>query len=172
MANGSPAFCRLLTRPLQWLPAHLTSGGLALALNHLLADALASGEIAFLDGKVVAIEVGDLGIGLRLTLRGGVFARPPAHVGADVVFRGNAHAYLLLATQHEDADALFFRRLLRIEGDTATGLHLKNFLDALGDSPLPTPARRALEGLLDQYERHCVDESSAKADSGPVSPVG
>ena len=38
---------------------------------------------------------------------------------------------LLLATRREDPDTLFFNRRLNIEGDTETGLHVKNLLDSL-----------------------------------------
>ena len=34
-------------------------------------------------------------------------------------------------TRREDPDTLFFNRRLCIEGDTATGVHVKNLLDAL-----------------------------------------
>ncbi len=78
-------------------------------------------------------------------------------------FSGDAYTFLLLVTQREDADSLFFQRRLRIEGDTAIGLHLKNFLDALGEPPLPGPARQALERFTDLYARRCGGASAAQA---------
>jgi predicted lipid carrier protein YhbT len=39
--------------------------------------------------------------------------------------------YWQLATRREDPDTLFFSRRLCIEGDTETGVHVKNLLDAL-----------------------------------------
>jgi predicted lipid carrier protein YhbT len=39
---------------------------------------------------------------------------------------------MLLATRRVDPDTLFFERRLLIEGDTETGLRLKNVLDAIG----------------------------------------
>jgi predicted lipid carrier protein YhbT len=36
-----------------------------------------------------------------------------------------------LASRREDPDTLFFHRRLCIEGETETGLHVKNLLDAL-----------------------------------------
>lgn len=172
MPVPAPGVCRLLTMPLKWLLQPLHAGGLSLVLNHLLANALADGEMDFLHGKMVSIEITDLGICYRLAFDEDGFRPAPAGVEADVSFSGDAQAFLWLATQREDADSLFFQRLLRIQGDTATGLHLKNFLDALGVPPLPGPARHALEWLADLHARNC---GAAVADqdrrSNPGRPV-
>tara|TARA_R110001592_G_scaffold67059_1_gene205862 strand:- start:38688 stop:39221 length:534 start_codon:yes stop_codon:yes gene_type:complete len=48
----------------------------------------------------------------------------------DVTIRGSLKSFVLLASQKEDPDTLFFQRDLVIEGDTDLGLHLKNLLDA------------------------------------------
>ena len=166
-----PRLCQLLIRPLRWVPQRVHAGGLALSLNHLFAHALADGELAFLRGKVLGIEVTDLGIRYRLRLDGQGFLAAPAGGRPDVRFAGDAHTLLLLATQREDADTLFFQRRLRIEGDTATGLHLKNFLDALGEPSLPLPARHALERLLDLYAGRCLSATPAEPTFGPrISP--
>lgn len=74
----------------------------------------------------------------------------------DVRVRANAEDLLRLALHMEDADTLFFHRRLEMEGDTAVGVYLKNFLDSLevdwaayGDAvanrvllPLQSPIRR------------------------------
>ena len=46
-------------------------------------------------------------------------------------FKGKLEDFWLLATRREDPDTLFFNRRLAIEGDTETGLYVKNMLDAL-----------------------------------------
>ncbi len=155
MAFALPDLCPILARPLRWLPQGAHDGGLSLMLNHLLAQALASGELDFLRGKLIRIEVVDLGIQYGLSLGAAGFVAGGAAGEPDVLFSGDAHTFLLLATQGEDADTLFFQRRLRIQGDTATGLQLKNFLDALGEPPLPAPASRALERFADLYGRYC-----------------
>jgi len=152
----APRPCDLLTRPLRWLPQRVHAGGLSLILNNLLAHALAQGDLEFVRGKVICIEVVDLGIRYRLQLDVGGFVAAPGSQKADVRFSGDAYTFLLLASQREDADSLFFQRLLRIEGDTATGLHLKNFLDSLGELSLPGPARAALERFTDLFARYCA----------------
>ena len=166
MPTATPGLCRFITKPLSWLPPRLHAGGLSLVPNHLLAHSLAGDEMDFLRGKVVSLEVTDLGIRYHLMCKDEGFVPAAPRVEADVRFSGTAHAFLLLAAQREDADSLFFARLLRIEGDTATGLHLKNFLDALGQPPLPSPARHVLERFTDLYGRRC----GAMAQSPRLDP--
>jgi predicted lipid carrier protein YhbT len=170
MPTAAPGLCRFITKPLSWLPPRLHAGGLSLVLNHLLAHSLAGDEMDFLRGKVVSLDVTDLGIRYHLMCKDGGFVPAAPRVEADVRFSGTAHAFLLLAAQREDADSLFFARLLRIEGDTATGLHLKNFLDALGQPPLPSPARHVLERFTDLYGRRCgAAAQSPRLDPGATA---
>lgn len=168
-----PDLCHVLTRPLRWLPQRLHTGGLALALNRVLSDQLAQGELDFLRDKTVALEIVDLGVRHRLTLGEGGFGAAPAGTADDVRFHGALHTFLLLATQREDADSLFFRRLLRIEGDTATGLHLKNFIDALDEAPLPPALRHMLERFADLYAQHCIvtGETAQPPQPRPARPL-
>lgn len=166
MPISTTAFCRMLFGPLRWLPGRLHAGGLALVLNHLLAHALADGELDFLRGRVVSLEVADLGLVYRLRLAEEGFVAAQTGKDADVRFSGDANTFLLLATQREDADSLFFQRLLRIEGDTATGLHLKNFLDAFGEPQLPPPVRVALERFADLYATRCGSSQARQVSPG------
>ena len=48
-----------------------------------------------------------------------------------VGLRGNLYDFMLLVSREEDADAMFFKRRLKMEGDTELGLYIKNFLDGL-----------------------------------------
>lgn len=157
MFSPTHGLCRVLTGPLKWLPQRLHTGGLSLILNRVLADPMAAGELDFLRDRVISIEISDLGTRYCLVRDARGFAPAPTQAAADVRFSGDFHTLLLLLTQREDADTLFFQRRLRIQGDTATGLHLKNFLDALGEPPLPRPARLALERFADLYARRCGD---------------
>ena len=160
-AGRLPTFpCGLLASPLRWLPARLHGEGLALMLNRLFAEALEADELAFLDGRVLALRVSDLGIEYRLRLQGRRFLAAPGEGAEDLRFTGDTRTFLALATRREDPDTLFFQRRLRVEGDTEAGLALKNFLDALGDPPLPAPARRLLALLAEVHERYCVSRPS------------
>lgn len=150
----SPRLQHLALTPLRWLPARFHAGALALALNKVLTDALHSGELEFLHDRSLCLRIDDLELEYPIRLSAGRFHALPNGAHAEVRFSGNLETFLLLATGREDADSLFFQRRLRIEGDTALGLHLKNFIDALGQPPLPAVLRSALERIVDLYPKH------------------
>lgn len=81
--------------------------------------------------KTIQICIDDAGIVYRLTYNNGRFAAGAASGSAGLVLHGSLYDYLLLASRQQDADALFFHRRLRTEGDTELGLYVKNFLDSL-----------------------------------------
>ena len=95
-----------------------------LPLTRRLAEALAP-----LRGKVLRLEIRELGFGPQLTL--GPLGLVPALGAADVTVRASLRDYAALALRREDPDALFFSRRLVIEGDTALGLIVKNAIDSL-----------------------------------------
>ena len=120
----------IVLRPLGYLPRPMSNNGIVALCNRVFAAPLAAGELAFLDQRVLQITAEDAGV--NLIVRGdGERLRVATGPGApDVSIRGTAYDFLLLISQREDADTLFFQRRLRLEGDTELGLHLKNFLDA------------------------------------------
>ncbi|WP_456406437.1 ubiquinone anaerobic biosynthesis accessory factor UbiT [Thiolapillus sp.] len=132
----------LLTLPGRLLPNRLHSQGLTLLLNRLLSEPLANGELDFLQDRVLQIEVMDLALDYRLTLRDGKLAAAPAQNAPDVRFGGKAREFLLLALNEEDPDTLFFQRRLQLEGDTELGLEIKNLLYSLDEDLLPDPLHR------------------------------
>lgn len=156
MSQLPVGLCRLITRPLRWVPPRMHSSALALALNQVLQQSSSQGELQFLCGKTLSIEVMDLHI--RFFVRRGEQGFSPAHgkAEADVSFSGDSTALLALATRREDADTLFFQRRLRIQGDTATGLHLKNYLDAMEELPLPESLRQVFERFAGLYIARCA----------------
>ena len=134
MNPSVPGFPLLLARPLGLLPIGLHSRALALACNQVLREPLQRGEMEFLRGHTLEIRVLDLGISCRVTLAGGALRASAAD--PDVRIEGCCGDLLLLASQQEDPDSLFFSRRLRLQGNTELGLHLKNFLDAQEPPPL------------------------------------
>lgn len=82
-----------------------------------------------LRGKVLRLEIRELGTGPQLTLTR--LGLAPALGAPDVVVRAGLRDYLSLALRREDPDSLFFSRRLVVEGDTALGLAVKNALDSL-----------------------------------------
>lgn len=86
-------------------------------------------KFAPLRGKVLRLEIAELGFGPQLTLD--AIGLRPAFGRPDVTVRASLGDYFALALRREDADTLFFTRRLVIEGDTELGIEIKNALDAL-----------------------------------------
>ncbi len=125
----------LLRLPLRWLPDALHAQVLARAFNHLLRGQALATRLAELEGRSVCVHIRDCSAKIHFRFTGGRLV--PAWPGpALVTIGGDLGDFLDLATRAEDPDTLFFQRRLAIEGETETGLHLKNLLDAL-DYDLP-----------------------------------
>lgn len=85
-------------------------------------------------GKSFLITIEDLGLQLKFICQQGVFkphmsAQANAHP-ADVRLSALAVDFFQMASGMEDADTLFFKRRLKIEGDTELGVAVKYWLDA------------------------------------------
>jgi predicted lipid carrier protein YhbT len=119
---------------LQLAPGRLLAPLFAALFTHLLRGQPLVGRLAPLAGRCVSLFITDLGSELRFRITPTGLADGwgnHAGPGWDVRIRGAFDDFWLLATQREDPDTLFFQRRLAIEGDTETGLTLKNLLDAL-----------------------------------------
>ena len=156
-AAGVPAV--RLPGPFPWILQRLGSatspvhGLLAVpVLNRILAQSLAEGRLAFLEGRVVALRVRDLGLDLRISQSGRRLVECPCGGAPALVLAGSLHDFLVLATRREDPDTLFFQRRLAMEGDAALGLQVKNLLDEIEGGPLPAPLRVLLDRALDLWE--------------------
>ena len=127
-----PAPPAALRRLVERLPIEPPSLVLALVLNRVLLPKLDAGARAALAGQAVEVCVTDFGVRCRLALDVRGFS--PAAQGQPVRLRVAApgHAFWRMAAGDEDADTLFFERVLVMEGDTEYGLLLKNTLDAVG----------------------------------------
>lgn len=137
-----------LSLPGRLVPLWLHSRVLSRMLSQVLAAQIANGELAMLDGRTLGVAIRDAGVQYRLTLAGDSLAA--AEGAPDVVLSGELHAFLLMLARREDPDTLFFQRRLAIEGDTALGLEIKNFLDRLEWETLPLPA------VLDQLPQQAL----------------
>ena len=138
-----------LALPLRFLPVEVHSVALAKVLNQVMKEAIAEGELDFLEGRRVGIEVDDVGARYRLGLSDGKIRGYGARDPADATITGDLHDLLLLAARREDADTLFFQRRLRMSGDTELGLYLKNFLDAFEPPARLASLVKALDRLAD-----------------------
>lgn len=131
-----------LLPPVQWplrlalrlAPEALLASLIAALATHLLRGQLLQERLAQLAGKRVSLLMTDPACELRFRIGGRGLASgwdSRAGPGWDVRIRGSFDDFWLMATRAEDPDTLFFNRRLAIEGDTETGLALKNLLDAL-----------------------------------------
>ncbi len=132
LAAGAPLGLRGLVRT---LPVQPPSFVLARALDRWFLPRLDEATRTALSGRVVELEVQDLGLRARLLL--GARGFEVASSAPALTIRGGAQALWRLVRGHDDADRLFFERALVMEGDTEFGLLLKNTLDARG--PLGGP---------------------------------
>ena len=130
-AGPRPVFPTPLSLPLRLVPSYVHNKVLVTALNKLFSKDLDEGELDFLIDRVVHFTIEDAGIEYRFTLNNGELIPADKNRSPDLRLSGTAYDYLLLASRREDTDTLFFRRQLRMEGDTELGLYVKNFLDGL-----------------------------------------
>lgn len=122
----------------QHIPFAVQQRALEKGLNKLFAEALADGLFDVLEARWLRIFVEDLRLSWYLSKcpQSGqlVLAR---YQPAEVAISGNWREFLLLASRQEDPDTLFFRRRLRITGDTELGLAIKNLIDGMDPDQLP-----------------------------------
>lgn len=142
-----------LLRPLARLPFGLTQQAFIVLCNQVFAAALQAGELEFLSGRVLRIELRDARLVLRLSARNRHLRDPGAAGAADVCISGDAYAFLLLVSRREDPDTLFFQRHLRILGDTELGLYVKNFLDAWEPPAAVHGVQQGIATLLERFGR-------------------
>lgn len=141
----SPSLLYSLTFPLRLVPGVMHSQALATMLNQVMKDALLEGELDFLQGRRVAIEIDDIGVRYLLGLADGRIQGFGRDAKADASIAGGLREFLLLAARREDADTLFFQRRLRMSGDTELGLYLKNFFDAFEPPARWAPLTQVLD---------------------------
>ena len=111
-------------------------------MARVLAAPIAAGNLDFMRGRRLGIEVNDLCLRWVIELRDGRLVVDDGHAEASV--RGSATDLLLLASRLEDADTLFFQRRLVLTGDTELGLTARNLLDRLPWESVPLGLRIAL----------------------------
>lgn len=115
---------------LRLFPDTLHTHLIAHAFNHAMRGQALVQRLAQLHDKRVCLRVTDANRSLYWRIDHGRL-RPDDAGTYDVRISGSSLDFLRLATRAEDPDTLFFSRRLAIEGDTHTGLHIKNLLDAL-----------------------------------------
>lgn len=127
----------LLLKPANYLPFPIQKLALERTLKLAFNQPLAEGDLDFLKGRWLKIDVSNLGLQWLFSCGPAREVLIRKHGAFDVCIRGDFKSFILLAAQKEDPDTLFFQRDLVIEGDTDLGLEIKNLLDSLELEEMP-----------------------------------
>jgi len=143
----TPVLPRFVSKPFSYLPRALKTRPIQRAVNILFASHIESGELRFLAGRDVVVRIVDADLDFTLELVDDRLLVGRPEDTADLTIEGTVYTFLQLATRNEDSDTLFFRRQLKMSGDTELGLYVKNFLE--GIEPESLPLQPALGHVLD-----------------------
>ena len=141
----------LMSVPVKLAPFALKRQVLEQVLSWQFRQALAEGELEFLEGRWLSIHVRDIGLLWYTSVVDGRLV-VSQQADADVSFSADASDLLMIAARKQDPDTLFFQRRLVIEGDTELGLYVKNLMDAIELEQMPKALRVLLLQLADFVE--------------------
>ncbi|CAH5042915.1 hypothetical protein AI2844V1_0533, partial [Klebsiella pneumoniae] len=141
----------LMSVPVKLAPFALKRQVLEQVLSWQFRQALAEGELEFLEGRWLSIHVRDIGLLWYTSVVDGRLV-VSQQADADVSFSADASDLLMIAARKQDPDTLFFQRRLAIEGDTELGLYVKNLMDAIELEQMPKALRVMLLQLADFVE--------------------
>lgn len=130
--------------PFKFLPKFVQLKVAEMACNRLLQEPMTSGDLDFLEGVTLRLQIKDMGFDWAITKIEKRLSFSNGCDGAETTFSGNSKDLLLLASRREDPDTLFFQRRLSIEGDTELGLEVKNLIDSIDMDEMPTVINHAL----------------------------
>lgn len=126
-----PRIPNFLSKPITMIPERVHSNMIVKSLNLFLAEALKEGELDFLQGLSVSVEIRDLKLKFALSLNHEKLRARTWQAKDDLNLSGNLYDFMQLASRQEDSDTLFFHRRLKMEGNTELGLEVKNLLDGM-----------------------------------------
>ena len=141
----------LMSVPVKLAPFALKRQVLEQVLSWQFRQALAEGELEFLEGRWLSIHVRDIGLLWYTSVVDGRLV-VSQQADADVSFSADASDLLMIAARKQDPDTLFFQRRLVIGGDTELGLYVKNLMDAIELEQMPKALRVMLLQLADFVE--------------------
>ncbi|MGL5966023.1 MAG: ubiquinone anaerobic biosynthesis accessory factor UbiT [Kluyvera sp.] len=154
----------LMSIPVKLTPFALKRQVLQQMLSWQFRQALNDGELDFLEGRWLSIEVRDIGLKWFTSVENErLIVSDTAQ--ADVSFSADASDLLMIAARKQDPDTLFFQRRLVIEGDTELGLYVKNLMDAIELEQMPKALRVMLMQLADFVEAGLKSPSETKHTS-------
>ena len=154
----------LMSVPVKLTPFALKRQVLEQLLGWQFQQALEDGELAFLEGRWLSIDVRDIGLKWYTSVENDRLIVSHS-AEADVSFSADASDLLLIAARKQDPDTLFFQRRLTIEGDTELGLYVKNLMDAIELEQMPKALRVRLMQLANFVEAGLSQPSAGKHTS-------
>ncbi|EAM8584305.1 SCP2 domain-containing protein [Salmonella enterica] len=154
----------LMSVPVKLTPFALKRQVLEQVLSWQFRQALADGELEFLEGRWLRIHVRDIDLKWYTTVENEKLI-VSQQADADVSFSADASDLLMIAARKQDPDTLFFQRRLVIEGDTELGLYVKNLMDAIELEQMPKALRVMLLQLADFVEAGMKNSPETKQTS-------
>ncbi len=138
-----PPFCKYHLKVMpNWLKLKIVTS----TLNHFFKLAIEEGDLDFLEDQVFMIDVTDLDYSVKITLQNAqLVVIHDSQIDADATLRSTFNPLIQMISRQEDPDTLFFNRALSLEGNTALGLGIKNWLDSLDLDLLPMPIQNTLQ---------------------------
>lgn len=135
--SNVPLLPAIVRTPLRLLPQTVKTIPIQRFLNTIFAAQLAEGELQFLTGRKLLIVVSDAHLVFSLTVLSDKLIVGPAVADPELRIESTLYSLMQLAAGAEDSDTLFFRRHLKMSGDTELGLFVKNFLESTDPDSLP-----------------------------------
>ncbi len=130
MLSTNPLGSVLFSPPFAFTPTAVSNTLIAALFNQVFAQAIQDGELDFLEGQWLLIEVSDIGLSFSLGLSQGKIVRSDNLQNIELTITAKACDFLSMVSREKDPDTLFFQRKIKMQGSTELGLHVKNFLDA------------------------------------------
>lgn len=127
-------FYKSLNLPLKLMPLWVEAIGVGAFITSIVEGNQALKErLGEVDDKVFLFEAKDIKKSFYLHIKDkGIKLVPHMARKPDVTMRGTVKVLTDVLIGKEDPDTVFFSRRLEITGDTATAIHFKNILAALG----------------------------------------
>ncbi|WP_105254327.1 ubiquinone anaerobic biosynthesis accessory factor UbiT [Pseudoalteromonas sp. T1lg75] len=154
--NGLAILPIMGSKLLAAMPNVVQKAPLQQVLNYVFREELGTGELEFLAGRILRLEVTDLHhcwyIGL---IQGSLKIIEGPHF--DVEFKGQLNDFIRLSAGRADPDQLFFNRRLAIAGDTELGLEIKSCLENLDPQNLPKPLHWLSQSHCNLLEKYGFD---------------
>lgn len=115
---------------LKFVPSGVQAFAVTAVVNRMLRRQPLRMRLRELENRTVTIHISDIPWEMHFLIRDRHLL-PGESAVSDVIISGELQSFIELLGGKEDPDALFFQRRLNMEGDTETGVHVKNLLDSL-----------------------------------------